>query len=239
MILRTIGYPWKWVVMASACWTVVMVSGCGPSYARLRSEGLSMMVEQRYGPARYLLLDADKVKRNQVENLHDLGFCSVMQAKKYFENQNRVAALRELDRAIEYYDRAIEAHPGYQPALVGKNIALELKGEPEIALEHAEWAVRVVGPSARQYLFLAAELDQRGDDDAAFLRFRQAIAMEPKSQPAHVAFARFLLSHGNESAAVGHLKYAYRLDPSNEWVKDQLASRGQLPPPPSEPEPGP
>jgi len=198
-----------------------------------------MMVEQAYGPARYLLLDADKVKRNQVENLHDLGFCSVMLAKKYFEDDNRVAALRALDRAIEYYDRAIDAHPGYQPSLVGKNIALELKGQPEIALQQAEWAVRVVGPSARQYLFLAAELEQRGDDDAAFLRFRQAVAMEPTSQPAHVAFARFLMRHGNEEAAIGHLKYAYRLNPADVWVKDQLAARGQLPPPPRESGPRP
>ncbi len=216
-----------------------MAGGCGPSYSEVRSEGIGMMVEQGYGSARYLLLEADKIRRNQVENLHDLGFCSVMLAKKYFDEKDRVAGLREVDRAIEFYDRAIDAHPGFQPSLVGKNIALELKGQPEIALEHAEWAVRVVGPSARQYLFLATELEQRGDGDAAFLRFRQAVAMEPKSQPAHVAFAKFLLRHGNEEAAIGHLKYAYRLNPGDLWVKEQLAVRGELPPPPRVPQPGP
>lgn len=204
---------------------LVVLSGCGPSYSELRREGVQAMLGEQYAPALYYFYEADDVKRNSVPNLHDLGFCSMMVARDRMRQGDKNGALAALDRAIEYYDRAIDAHPGHQASLLGKNKALELKGEPEAALDHARWAVRFVGPSARQYLFLADELDQRGDVDAALLRYRQAVSIEPSNAKAHVAFARFLLKHNNESAAIGHLRHAYRINPSDRWVREQLAQR--------------
>jgi Flp pilus assembly protein TadD len=79
-------------------------------------------------------------------------------------------------------------------------------------------------------MFLAKELEERGDTDGALLRYRQAVAMEPQNAEAHVAFAKFLLRYNNEDAAVYHLQAAYRLDPRHEWVVDELIARGKLPP---------
>ena len=204
--------------------------GCGPSYRELRVQGQKCMRDGAYGPARSLFLQADEIKPRRVANLHDLGACSVMLARDKFSQTNYTAAEREVDRAITYYTRAIDAHPGHQASLEGKRIALRLKGQFDEALEHAQWAAEFVGPSAQQYMLLAEELEERGDDDAALLRYRQAVAMEPDNAEAHVAFAEFLIQYGNEDAAVHHLQRAYRIDPRNTRVVDELVKRGALPP---------
>lgn len=207
-----------------------ILPGCGPSYRQLRREGQRAMLSDSYGAARYFLEQAEEVRPRRVENLHDLGVCSVILARQRFAEMNHAAAMRELDAAVFYYTQALDVYPGHQASIEGKNIALELKGQFEEALKHAEWAAEFVGPSARQYIFLAKELEQRGDVDGALLRFRQAVAVEPDNAEAHVTFARFLLHHNNEPAAIYHLQAAYRLDPLNEWVVEQLAIRSALPP---------
>jgi tetratricopeptide (TPR) repeat protein len=190
---------------------MVILSGCstGPSYDQLRRDGQRAMIEGQYGPARYLLQQAErKSHRLRVENLHDLGVAHVMVAKERFAQMNSAAAFRELDAAIDYYSRGVEAHPGHQACLEGKNIALELKGQFEEALQHAQWAAEFVGPSARQQIFLASELEERGDFDGAMLRYQQAVAMEPRNPDAHYAIAEFFSRHNQESGAAHHYQQA-------------------------------
>ena len=182
-----------------------------------------------FGPARYLFREAAEKRPNRVENMHDLGFCSFMLAREKYERANRAAAMREVDAAIEYYTGAIDSHPGHRASIIGKNLALELKGQFDEALKHAEWAAEFVGPSADQHIFLAQELEERGNVDGALLRYRQAVAIEPDNAVAHVTLAKFLLRHRNEPAAVYHLQIAYQLDPRDQWVRDELIARGQLP----------
>jgi tetratricopeptide (TPR) repeat protein len=218
------------VIITAAMTLSGLLPGCGPNYRRMRWEGQRAMLNGSYGAAQYFFERAEELHPRGVENLHDLGACSVIIARQRFAEMNHAAAMRELDDAVFYYSQALDVYPGHQASIEGKNIALELKGQFEEALKHAEWAAEFVGPSAKQYLFLAKELEQRGDVDGALLRFRQAVAMEPDNAGAHVAFARFLLDHKNEPAAVHHLQAAYRLDPLNEWVVEQLAVRSALPP---------
>jgi len=204
--------------------------GCGPNYRELRIEGQNAFLRKSYGAARILYEQAEEKQPRRPDNLHDLGACSVMLARQRFEERNSAAALREADAAIDYYRRAIDAYPAHQASLEGLNIAQELKGQFDEALRTAEWAADFVGPSARQYLFLARELEQRGDTDGALLRFRQAVAVEPRNAEAHRAFAKFLLSHKNEAAAVHHLQRAYLLEPTDPWVLGELAARSAVPP---------
>lgn len=211
------------VIVALFC-LAMLLGGCGPNYQQLRLEGQYAMLRGEYGPARYLLLNAENKAHRRVETLHDMGVCSVMVAKQKFAERNHAAAFRELDNAVAYYRRAIDESPGHQASLEGLNITLELKGQFEEALAHAQWAADFVGPSARQYLFLADEYEQRGDLDGALLRYRQAVAMEPDSAAAHVATAKFLIRRNHPEAAYHHLVEAKRIDPRNAWVGEQLAA---------------
>ncbi len=221
--------------MALLILALLVASGCGPTYRELRLEGQRAMVDGSYGAARILFLQAEERSPSRIGNLHDLGVCSVLLARQQFVERNHPAAMRELDEALAYYERAIEVHPGHQASLEGKNIALELRGQFDKALKHVEWVSEFVGPSAKQQIFLAQELEERGDLDGALLRYRQAVGMEPRNPAAHGAFADFLLRRDNEKMAVHHWQIAYRLDPSNRKIAGELISRSALPPLPPSP----
>ena len=139
----------------------LLFPGCGPGYRQLRREGQEVMLGGDYGPARSYFLQARAKKPRQVENLHDLGVCSVMLARDRFTRMNHAAAMRELDAAMAYYTEAIDIHPGHQASLEGQRVALKLQGQFDEALARAEWAAEFVGPSAKQYMMLAAELEER------------------------------------------------------------------------------
>ncbi|MHC4696858.1 MAG: tetratricopeptide repeat protein [Planctomycetota bacterium] len=225
---RTVRFAHPCVTIA-ALFSVMPLVGCGPNYRELRHQGQTLMLDGAIGSACVFFKQAEERKPRDVQNLHDLGTCSLLLAKGRFQQMNHAAAMREVDAAIAYFSAAIDAHPSHQASLEGKNIALELKGQFDEALKHAEWAAEFVGPAARQYVFLARELEERGDRDGALLRYRQAVAMEPRNAEAHRAFARFLLRNQNESAAVAHLQAAYQLDPSDKWALEQLVAHGTVP----------
>lgn len=226
-------------IAIAAVLSMLPLVGCGPSYRTLRHEGMSTMATGSYGSAKWFFLQADQKKPRQVDNLYDLATCYLMLAKDDFQQQYYAAAMRDVNNAIDFFGRAIDAHPGHQPAIEGKSMALELKGQFDAALANAEWAAEFVGPAAAQFLFLAKGLEARGQLDDAFLRYRQAVAVEPKNVEAHLAFARFLLKGDNEAAAVHHLQEAYLIDPTDTWTTDQLARRGALPYLTSERDPNP
>lgn len=211
---------------------LVVAGGCGQGagYIKLREEGKRFVDEGNYIAAKEMFLQADAKNPEKLPNLTDLGAVSLGVARKRFEEKNHAAAFRECDAAIGFYRRAMAIHPGYNKPLEGLNEALELKGEFERALEEtAVWAAENLGPSARHQVFLAKELEERGDLDGAMTAYKQALAMEPKNALPHVAYAEFLLRRRNEPEAVEHLKEAYRLNPKDRTVKEDLIARGELP----------
>jgi tetratricopeptide (TPR) repeat protein len=213
------------VVVLCACG----LSGCGPTYYELRRDGQEAMDAGRPGVARRHFEQADRTAPQRLENLYDLAICSMMVGEQKFAERNPAAAQRELDRAVSYFERALAVDPGHQPSLDGKKQALKLKGEFGAALRQAEWAATYVGPSAKQHIRLALELEERGDLDGAYLRLRQAVAMEPKNPSARIAFARFLQRRNSRTEAIEQLQAAYQLDPFNEEVASELKAAGALP----------
>ena len=215
------------ILMLLAAATACVLTGCGPTYFELRREGWREMSRGNWGTAQYLLEQAHRKQPADVENLHDLGACSTVLAQKHMEQRNSPAAERELDRAVDYYSRAISVQPSYQPAVIGKNRALELEGQFEEALESAHWAARYVGPSAEQFLFLGAEYEERGDLDAAFLRYRQAYKLEPQNPKTHKAIGLLFRRAGRDQAAVDALMRSLHLDPTQADVAQVLNEMGE------------
>ncbi|MCP4250963.1 MAG: tetratricopeptide repeat protein [bacterium] len=205
-----------------------VLSGCAtePDSRELRMEGQRAMIRGEYGTARGLFRQAHELEPEHAHNLHDLGDCSTYFARERFGQRNVAAARREVDQAIQYYQRAINAHPGLQAALLGKNIALELQGQFEEALRVAEWAAEFVGPSAKQQIFLARELEQRGDLDSALLRLRQGVAMEPLNATAHEELGRFYRRINKRDLAIHHLTKACRLAPERSGPRLALTEMG-------------
>jgi tetratricopeptide (TPR) repeat protein len=217
--------------LSAAVIAVFCLSGCytGLSYNDLRTMGQEQMIQKRYGVARDLLSEAMEMKPEDPWNLYDLGDCCTYLAKEQFHRRNVPVAMNYVDNAVEYYSRAINAYPGMEPALMGKNMALELKQQFEEALSVAAWAATFVGPNARQQIFLAHELEERADLDAALLRYRQALSIEPESAYAHAQMGLFMTRIGREEDAITHLRTAYGLNPDEPDVLPALRKLGAEP----------
>lgn len=205
---------------------VVAAGGCGPTFYQLRVDGQNAMREDRLAVAKDNFERAALMWPEDAQNLFDLGAVHMALARKRLNEQNTPAAMRELDRASDCFSRAIEAAPGMYAAVVAKNEALELKGRYDDALSTVEWNMTFLGPTARSQMFLARELEERGDLDAALLRYRQAVAIEPKNPAAHAAIGTFMLRLGNEHAAIEHLLRAYELNPLHRGVAEILTEKG-------------
>ncbi len=215
------------ILLSMATGVILPLIGCGPDFRRLRSEGQTALLKQNYPVALDRFRRAHRIWPADAENLFDLGTVHVQYARRRAADGNEPAALRELDRAISYFSRAIETHPGMRAALAAKNEALELEGRYDEALVQAEWASEFVGPRAREQVYLARELEERGDYDRALLRYRQAVAMERDSAAAHAALGEFLHRRGNREMAIKHLKTAYKLNPVEPGVARLLTSLGE------------
>jgi tetratricopeptide (TPR) repeat protein len=212
-------------------WTSIVVvtlaaAGCQPGYHQLRMEGRFALEEGNYAVARDCFERAEKQWPENAVNLFDLGVIAMRYANERARHGNRAAVLRELDTAVWYFSRAIDSHPGMQAALVAKNEALEQKGLFEEALDEARWAMNFVGPSAKSQIFMAREMEERGDWDAALLRYRQGVAIEPENAEAHAALAKFLMRRGKTRQALDHYESAYRLDPREPSYARALTDHG-------------
>lgn len=216
-------FPPVWAAALSVAW----LAGCGPTFRDLRLAGQQQVAKGNWGAARNLLHEAMTKVPEDPENLHDLGVCATMLARQEFQERNHAAAMRDVDRAIDYYTRSIGAYPGFRSSILGKNRAQELKGQFEDALRTAHWAARYVGPSAEQFLFLGAEYEERGDLDAALLRYRQAVAIEPNSARAHRALGLLHRRAGNREAAIAELDRSLELDPTQADVAEALRALGE------------
>ena len=216
-----------WLFGALALLSSTVLTGCGPTYRELRLEAQQAVVDGEWGAARELFELADAKEPGDAENLHDLGVCSVVLARQKFKDGNHAAGMREADRAVAFYTRSITTKPGFRASLIGRNRALELKGQFEEALRAAHWAANYVGPSARQQVWLAKEYEERGDMDNALLRYRQAVAMEPDSPLGHKELGMFLVRTGNREMAVRALLESLRLEPTQADVASTLRSLGE------------
>ncbi|NOS99292.1 MAG: tetratricopeptide repeat protein [Phycisphaerales bacterium] len=212
-------------VLAAAA-LAMFCGACGPTFHQLRVDGQKAMFDDRLAVAKDNFERAAVMWPEDAQNLFDLGAVHMALARKRLNEQNNPAAMRELDRAADYFTRAIEAAPGMYAALVAKNEVLELKGQYDDALSAAEWNMTFIGPTARSQIFLARELEERGDLDAALLRYRQAVAIEPKNPSAHAAIGAFMLRLRNDRAAIEHLLRAYELNPMEKGVADILTEKG-------------
>ncbi|MCG3138721.1 MAG: hypothetical protein HJJLKODD_02589 [Phycisphaerae bacterium] len=231
-ILHSCLYLNRWVVLF--CFAVGGITGCGPNQFELyRRQGLQMVQDQRYEAAAGAFREAMLRVPQHTDNLCDIAWCHLRIAEQYMSREDPQAASREIDVAINYYNRAIKYYPGYQRALDGKNHALEMKGQYVEALATIQWASRNVGPDAATHIRLAQEYAERGDADRALLTYRQAVAMEPENPVPNRMIGQYYLTLGRRDEAVYYLQRSYQLDPTQTLVAEELDRLGVEVAPPS------
>ncbi len=203
-----------------------VTSACTTSFDLYHAEGVKRLEQGRFAAARGLFEEAHAMVPENADNLCDLAYCHVGTARDYLVREDRRAAVRELNHAITYYDRALRSYPGYDKAITGMNEALELRGLFAEALQTAEWASRIVGPSAKRQLYLAKEYAERGDADKALLTYKQAVAMEPANSTPYWALGMFYMQLNRREEGIANIQQAYRLDPTQTAIAEQLKRLG-------------
>ncbi len=222
----------KTIVMLLVAGAGVVLVGCGPTLSDLHIEGVRAYRAGELARAQAIFEAVLEKHPERAETLYFMARCYHTLARGKYREDNTPGALKAVEDAIFYYSQAIEAFPGYQAALEGKNRALELKGKYQKALELAEWAKDYAGPAAERHIFLAKELLERGDYDGALNYFKQAVAMEPRNAKAHAELGRFYVRLGNNRRAIELLQRAYELNPAEPGVVRDLRRLGATPRPP-------
>ncbi len=211
-------------ILASA--TLLGACSCTSTFHTYRNEGAKRFNDGHFAAAGGLFEEAYKMVPENADNLYDLACCRRAIGLDYLVRSDRRAAVREFERAITWYNRALQSYPGDERTIAGLNDTLELRGRHAEALRTAEWASKMIGPSARQQLYLADEYAQRGDADRALVTYKQAVAMEPANPTPYWALGRFYLKLGRRADAVASLQQAYRLDPTRTAIADELRTLG-------------
>jgi tetratricopeptide (TPR) repeat protein len=209
--------------------TLLGTGGCGPVVGEINQDGLKEYNAGRYIEAIGFFKTALNKDITRPETLYYLGRAYVGLAEDRFRAGNARMGRRNLDDAIYYFDRAINAFPGYEEAVQGKKRALELRGEYDKAIAVLKESERLLGASAKSRIQIAQDYEQRGDTDNALLAYRQAVALEPLDAVAHAELGRFYKRIGRKDDAIAELTRAHRLNADRADVVGDLQALGAWP----------
>ncbi|MCI0422831.1 MAG: tetratricopeptide repeat protein [Acidobacteria bacterium] len=127
--------------------------------------------------------------------------------------------LDQVDKGLEYFQRALQLNPNDIRSRYLLGYGLELKGELEKAKETFEIAVSAAGSQGAAYsepLHGLARISlQEGDLTKAIEYTQRAIQMEPKAASNHLLLGKLYLKTGDLQKGISSLKTATELDSSD------------------------
>ncbi len=147
---------------------------------------------------------------------------------RYFWNQRTEAGF---NKAIEYFDRAVERDPNYAAAYAGLADTYLLLGEggiqprPEAyskARTDAERALQLDEKLAEAHASLGALDNDQGDRAGSERELRRAIELSPGYPTAHQWYAELLGSEGRYDEANAEINRARELDPLSVLINTQV-----------------
>jgi tetratricopeptide (TPR) repeat protein len=137
-----------------------------------------------------------------------------------------------LAESLAYFQKAIDADPGFALAYVGMADALLIQVYYEWAPRAASLvrAEEVIGKAlaldptlAEAHASLANLSDHRGDTERAELEYRKAIELNPNYATAQHWYANLLTEHGRFGEALQAAKRAEALDPLSAIINNMVA----------------
>lgn len=157
-----------------------------------------------------------------------LGRCYLDLAKARAAEQTTIAAMTYADKAVFYFESAIQASPSHMKAIDGKAEALRVKGEYQRATETARQVGSQLSPTANVLITKARAYEAGGDMDMAMITYRQAVIAEPTNPVTLEAYGRALLIAGDRDRGLEYLRKAYEIKPTVA-VLDTLHQYGAVP----------
>jgi len=134
----------------------------------------------------------------------------------------------QFDSAYASFKRALVLAPNDAGANYGAGSFLRSVGLDELAIRHYETAIEFDPMDYVKYYLAAASYWTIGDYRNADLRMRQALALNPDSQPVMLWHTRILIATGNLDEAERELAAAEKMPPVSPDVKVAIRSRRAL-----------
>ena len=142
----------------------------------------------------------------------------------------RTGSRDSLDRAIHFFEKAIQIDPNYASAWTGLGAIYDLKGQflgiPELshkAIELEKKAIELNPRLAYAHQFLGGAYVSIGRYDEAIESIKEAMRIEPNSSGAHAALARaYWVGKGMVDEGITELEHAIAINPQAGYAYLQL-----------------
>ena len=217
------------VVVSCLSTGLLLLAGCNEVHPQIRyRDGLEAYNKGDLTAAMADFASAYKGEPGDANICYWLGRCYLDLAKTQAAQECTIAAMTYADKAVFYFESAVQASPSHMKALDGKAEALRVKGEYERATQTAREVGTQLSPTASVLLTKAGAYAAGGDMDMAMITYRQAVVAEPTNSAALEAYGRALLIAGDRDRALEYLRKAYEIQPTVA-VLDTLHQYGAVP----------
>jgi non-specific serine/threonine protein kinase len=142
----------------------------------------------------------------------------------------RTGSRDSLDRAIHFFEKAVELDPNYASAWTGLGAIYDLKGQflgiPELshkAIELEKKALELNPRLSHAHQFLGGAYISIGRYDEAIEAIKEAMRLEPNNAGAHAALARaYWVGKGMVDEGIAELEHAIAINPQAGYAYLQL-----------------
>jgi len=137
---------------------------------------------------------------------------------------NVLKSLGKLNKAIDYYQKALDLQPNYAVAHNNLGNTLLQQGKLKQASKHYQQAIQIQPNYADAHYNLAIILLKRNDITGATEYLNKTLQLQPDHTEAHNQMAQLLHQQGNFDKAIYHYKECLKLDPYNTTVFHNLGA---------------
>ena len=153
-----------------------------------------------------------------------------LQGKHHLDRVGQGFADEEADKAVEYFQQAIDADPSFLPAYIGlteaNNWRMLPSPESDAIMENARKKIAELAPNSAVAALASARVkEDNWDWTGAEVDYRKAIALDPNNVDAHSGFANFLDNLARLDEGWKEWQTAQELNPN----PDRLPSALNLP----------
>lgn len=159
--------------------------------------------------------------RNNIQKYYEMAIkefekAVALDSNNYKAYNNAGKILQEsgqLDKAEEYYRRALDVAPDYSPAVMNLGTVLFAKNQVDEAIARYHKAILLNGKNSSAYYHLGEALIAKGDYSKAINYLNTSLYLFSNSAPVHNMLGKAYELQGNEAAAISEYKKSTLIKP--------------------------
>lgn len=177
--------------VAASVLLVAGMPGCTPDVTEIRDAGIKQYQAGQRIQSMATFRTALNLAPNDAVSNYYMGLHYRDRAGEQFKQGDLIAAYKQLDTSVYYFNQATTSIPNFIEAIREKKDALARRGRYATAVAMAERvAQRMPGDKVTQYVILGNLYRDAGDADNAMRAYQQALAMDPSSTEARIEVER-------------------------------------------------